>query len=285
MRLSKLASISIVLGAILSVQQHAVAAIQTGDVVKLFDSTGTGPGGQFTVKFQSGAEGFGDFDTFCVEYSETINFNTNYYVTIEPNALQGGGLLQGSLGLVAVPYDRSTFDPTKHGDPIGGDAKSGGVRWGDMTQWLYQFFALGILDDVTYGVSSYSENNTNSADALQYAIWYLQEERTQIQANNALNPTAEAIFYDLLSWANSKGSYTGRNPYDSDARYDVVAMNLWGSYSTSTGKYDKLKQSQLLLVELQRETPDDVVPEPASFAIWTLTSLAAIVAFRRRLLA
>lgn len=261
---------------VLAGQRSAHASLQTGDRVKLTNGVGNGPGGEFGVEFVSGLGGgldpFQDV-VFCLEKSENISYNTAYWVTIEPNALQGGG---GSLNPVTLPYDTSTFNPAIHGDPVGGDGPVSGDNWGDATQWLFQYFALGQLDNA---VGSYAAGDASSADALQNVIWYLQEEISSLYSG--LTGSELGIADDLLDWALDQGDYTGEDPNDPSARYDVLAMNLWGT-RTSTGKYKDRKQSQLLLIKLESNEPDDVVPEPMSVGIWGAFLALGTIVYRRR---
>jgi hypothetical protein len=251
-------------GAVLAFQGLAHAAIETGSRVKLSDSVGSGPGGQFTVTYHDGPGGFTPFQTFCLEKNETIAFNTPYYVTLEPNALNGAG---GSLGPVGNPYNPGTFNPAAHGDPVGGDALVANDNWGDATQWLFQYFTLNQLD---LAVGPYVANQTASADALQRVIWYLQQEIASISGT---------IENALLTWAFGKGDYTGLDASNPNVQYSVMAMNLWGSYNITTG-YSNPAQSQLVLIETARSIE---TPEPMSVAIWSvLVGVGSIVAWRKR---
>lgn len=257
--------------------QSATAAIKTGDQIQLTNGVGHGPGGEFGVVYIGGTggglESFQD-TVFCVEKNEFISFGKTYYVTLEKNALQGGGKSHGSLGDIVVPYDPSTYNDTLYGDPIGGDGKgSETTNWGDATQWLFQYFALGQLN----GIGGYAANNAGSADALQNVFWYLQEEITDL--HDGLGTQGERDIADgLLDWALGLGDYTGDDP-NSDDVYTVVAMNLWGTYRN--GKYEDRAQSQLQLVKLDI-VHGPPVPEPASIGVWTALLAIGGVALRRR---
>src|SRR4029077_5677849 len=79
--------------------------------------------------------------TFCIEDNEFVYPDTLYNQTINPEAIGGG-------------------DGGPHPDPVS-----------QGTGWLYSQFAAGTLPGYAYGVGRLA-----SADLLQKAIWFLEEE-------------------------------------------------------------------------------------------------------------
>ena len=104
----------------------------------------------------------GGFETFCVEMNEHIRFNSTFYVQFSDGAVNGGVGGQDPPG--------GDFDPLD-----------------DMTAYLYTQFITGALVGYDYGTGA---ARVASADALQYAIWYIEDEITAL-------PTGWATtFYD-----------------------------------------------------------------------------------------
>jgi len=132
------------------------------------DSYGSTSGGEFQVTpsdFGFTPVSLGEFDgfeSFCVELNEHIRFNSTFYVTFSDAAVNGG------VGGQEPPGSNS--DPL---DP--------------MTAYLYSEFVTESLDNYDY---SGGTGRVASADALQYAIWYIEDEITDLPAGLA------TTFYD-----------------------------------------------------------------------------------------
>jgi len=108
-----------------------------------------GRGGEFTVEVQSdGIPGhpFGSptFQTFCLETDEYVRFDKPYDVYVNDEAVNGG-----SGGPSPDPLD-------------------------PRTAWLYNKFLDGTLTG--YDFADTGDGRLNSAAALQYAIWYIEDE-------------------------------------------------------------------------------------------------------------
>jgi hypothetical protein len=106
-----------------------------------------GRGGEFTVTVASeGIPGHpvgSTFQSFCLETNEFIWFGVDYYVEINDKAVEGG-----SGGPKPDPLD-------------------------PRSAWLYNEFLNGTLDGYDFDIG-----RKNSADALQRAIWSIEEEKT-----------------------------------------------------------------------------------------------------------
>lgn len=144
------------------------------------DSYGSTSGGEF----QATPSGFGftpvglgefnGFETFCVEQNEHIRFYKTFYVTFSDAAVNGG---------VAGQYpEGSNLDPL---DP--------------MTAYLYTQFITGSLSTIGYDYTA-GPGRIASADALQYAIWYIEDEITDLPdglATTFYNDAVAAGWTDL----------------------------------------------------------------------------------------
>jgi len=161
------------------------------------------------------------FQSFCLELDEAIKPNTTYNVAIS-NAAIGGGVGGATNGA----------DPISLG-----------------TAWLYSQFAKGTL--VGYNFAGTVAERKASAFDLQYALWWLEDEKAY-DASNIFIQAAIAMFSDE---ATAKA--------DSLGAYNVMALNL-------TDDAGNLFQDQLV-----------VVPIPS--AIWLLgTAIMGLIGVRRR---
>jgi hypothetical protein len=188
----------------------AAPALKAG-VVNIADGLGNGPGGAFQITVTDGA-GLGgsasSFQSFCVERNEYISVPGNgYTASLGPDAINGG---------VGGPQP----------DPIS-----------LATAWLYSNFRNGTLSTA---VPSYTVSAAGN-DALQDAIWFLEEE---IASTSGLASTlvAAAQLAEGAGWNNP-----------ANGQYGVYAMNLSNGPS-STGAPDYLNQTLLA-----------IVPEPSTY--------------------
>jgi len=110
----------------------------------------------------------GQFETFCVERNESLGFGTPYYGTLGTSAIKGG---------------------------IGGGSPD---PLDNLTAWLYCEFVKGTLTGYDYGTGV---ARVDSANALQDAIWYIEDE---LGAGYTLTGAAKD-FYDLAVAADPKG--------------------------------------------------------------------------------
>ena len=189
--------------------------------VTFVDSFGSTAGGEFLVTptdFGFTPVNLTDalaFESFCIERDEYIRFNTTYYVTFSEAAEDGG---------INVVGDGS--DPL---DP--------------MTAYLYSQFITGDLDGYVY---DHAAARILSANALQYAIWYIEGEITTPLTGDALD------FYNDAYTAVSTGEWVGLG--------DVLVMNVFFSYDPVKG-YIGNAQDQLVMKDTSSSI---VIPAPGA---------------------
>jgi len=117
-----------------------------------FANNAAGGGGPFKAMTSGPALGTSEFLTFCLEFNEHFSYNTPYQFTLRDRAF-GGGVASG-------------------GDPVS-----------DATKWLYYKALTGDLSwyDGLPGLDLDGYVGAN----IQYAIWFLEDERTQAQIPSA----------------------------------------------------------------------------------------------------
>lgn len=143
----------------------------------------------------------GGFETFCVELNEHIRFSSTFYVKFSDFAVNGGVGGQEPPG--------SNLDPL-----------------GPMTAYLYAEFITGSLDGYDYGVG---DDRVASADALQYAIWFIEGEITDPLTGLA------GQFYDDAFAAVDSGAWLGLG--------NVRVMNVFIDPDCTLNRQDQLVMS------------------------------------------
>jgi len=105
------------------------------------------------------AERNASFATFCLEYSEEINFGATYHASVAPYAVAGG--------LSNTPGDGGIQPPASG---LGDDLDY-------RTAFLYTKFMNGQLDDL---VPAFHYPGDGSGRELQRAIWFIEGEQTSV---------------------------------------------------------------------------------------------------------
>jgi hypothetical protein len=133
----------------------AAPFVQTGDTVKVNDTTGrVSNGGAFAIT--GGSFSGASFETFCLETTEHLSLGSTYTVTLNTSAVGGGaGVVDksgaGNNGVLG------SYDPLS-----------------SKTAWLYsQYLAggAGLTGWTTTGLT-----NGQRSGEVQKAIWYLEDE-------------------------------------------------------------------------------------------------------------
>ena len=115
-----------------------------------FSNNAAGGGGPFEAKTTGTALGVADFITFCIEFNEHFSYGGTYDFTLSDNAVNGG--VAGG-----------------NPDPVS-----------DATKWLYYQVVSGGYTSTYTAATSLGLSNNVGAD-FQYAIWYLEQERTEAE--------------------------------------------------------------------------------------------------------
>lgn len=161
--------------------------------------------GYASVAKNQGYAGITSFQSFCIERTETVSGYSATY-----NAQLSTSAIFGSVGAA--------------GDPVS-----------QGTGWLYSQFATANWE----GGLSYDYTNPGrsgaggSADLLQQALWWLEDETSNINASGSNNPYTAAAVSKFGSVANARGGTA--------LDYGVYAVNMWtGSDPTVNRAQDSL---------------------------------------------
>ena len=193
----------------LAVPSAYADTIAAGDWIRLYDAgIGTTNGGPFNLYKEIGASYNYQFDTFCVETNEYFTPGAALYVADVTKQAVNGGTGGGSP------------------DPLGAN-----------TAYLYYHFRIGDLGSLTGGNFQY---NDTGADALQMAIWKLEDETAYSTVNNY-----------LVILANSASATDLQTAY----------ANVWVLNLTDGPTSQIKKQDQLTYIP---------VPEPATLLLFGL---------------
>lgn len=182
----------------------------------------------------------GSFYTFCIERSENVNLansngnNNRYYVQIADSAQNGGN---GTSNAQAA-------GPRSNG--AGEDVIS------YATAKIYQEFRNGGNFGGVGSISGAANDQAGRelTSAVQWAIWYAENEMTTLVNNVDSNPnndyinsnnTVGRLAFDIFMWAQANHGNTLGN---------VRVARMWTGFNASTGEYSGNSQDQLTLIPL-----------------------------------
>jgi hypothetical protein len=150
----------------------------------------------------------GGFETFCVEMNEHIRFNSTFYVQFSNAAVNGGVGGQEPPG--------SSTDPL---DP--------------MTAYLYTQFITGSLSTIGYDYTA-GPGRVASADALQYAIWYIEDEIADLPTGLATTFYLDAVAAGWTDLGNVQVMNVFIDPGYTLNRQDQLIMDSESSSGSHT---------------------------------------------------
>jgi hypothetical protein len=188
-------------------------AIHVGDSIKFADGPGTTGGGEFLVTVSNGGTVLDSFITFCLQRTEYIDYSTTFRI---------GGINEYAM-----------TDPVANG----GDSVKGFDYISPHTAYLYTHFRAGTLSGYDYN----SSNRWVSANHLQNAIWWFEQEISTSQSSNP--------FVVLATNAVNSGAWSGIG--------NVRVINLFFPNGAEA-------QDQLALIDPPASA---VVPEPTTLAL------------------
>jgi len=251
----KLGLIALAVAGVMGAQTVSAApmTLTDGDQIKLNwvgNYGGAHGGGAFTASGLGADSGGDTFLTFCLEFTEHISLNTAYFVDVNTQAVGGGSGVSGT-------YAGDVNGVSGSNDPLSA-----------ATAWLYTQFR--DVSNNPLGVYGFTQNNAASHNAMQLAIWKLENEISSTFNTAAFSSyNSSTLAQSLVSAAI--GATTGANPSWSGLG-NVAVLNLYTSYTN--GVFSGNSQSQLY------NTP---VPEPEIYAMMGLgLGLMGFMARRRK---
>jgi hypothetical protein len=167
--------------------------VSVGGTIRLDNGPGAGPGGEFRATVLTG--GSGSFETFCLERNEYFSYGQTLQVRSITNRAMAGGV-GGAVG-GADPLDQ-------------------------RTAYLYTQFRAGTLSNYDY---SNAALRPGDADALQNAIWFLENEITSVSGQ-------AATWVTQANSAVSGGIWSGLG--------NVQVLNLYRGTNFATHAQDQL---------------------------------------------
>lgn len=199
----------------------AVPAMANLEVTRItLETTGwqyqSGSGGEFNATVigmpLTGLPIGKNWQTFCLEQTETVSVPTgDYYAVVNTAAVLGGaGGFVGGNPLAGYSNQSDIGDPLSY-----------------ETAYLFTQFANGTLSNYAFGGTQ--AQRKASAAALQNAIWFLEGEIGSV-TGQAQTWVDEAV----------AAGWTGLG--------QVRVLNLYTSYNSTTGEVGGLRQDVLVLI-------------------------------------
>ena len=192
--------------------------------------------------------------TFCVEFDEHIQLGRNHWM------------------YVGSATDRA----------IQGGAGPSPDMLDERTDFLYRAYARGELDSFDLGGGmKFSYNDKQSANALQRALWYIEQERAGFEGDalaEALYNYADANATTLSGGVFVLNLFRKNAPFDYlRDTYNYLDKSTWDD-SSRLANYHRQDQ---LFYDASFDGSGGAVPEPATLLAW-LTLGGCALAVRRR---
>lgn len=202
------ASVALAAVTLFGVPAVSAADLVAGNIIKLSNGPGNGPGGEFIASFLDNS---GSFSTFCLEYNEYFSYGQSLKVQAINTAAVSGGVSGGNP------------DPISY-----------------QTAWLYTQFRNGTLSD--YG----GANIVNDADSLQNAFWFLEGEVTSLGSNPSGSNLTVSELAQAQTWVNQANAAVAGSWGNSIG--NVRVLNLLREGSVGSGNFNTQAQDQLYLL-------------------------------------
>ena len=221
----------------------ALASIQVGDRIRFTDQEGSISAGEYGVhKLNSVSPAGGDagsaelFRTFCIERSSYLDFDSK-------------GFIVESIASFASP---GGSESPNDGNPLGDMIEA-------QTAWLFYKFSTQTLSG--YNFSPHSMLHTHSANMLQNALWWLEDEGGE---NNAFVSLANAAVASLDPIVQAEVAFAVAHVQVLNIRFATDRHGFDGVYEYSRGVWSGPGPSD----EAQSVLYLTHAPEPAALVIW-----------------
>ncbi len=211
-RRSFLSKLAITVASLAALEFHATAdSLKINQVSGYYDTSFNG--GEFNISnvtgaasaavgyYDSKATANGGFETFCLEMNQYISVPGNYNYGVSSAAISGGV----STGATGYTSGGVSHDPISIG-----------------TAWLYLQFASGTLAGYTYAPGT---ARGTSAEQLQTAIWWLENELTLTTTQQNANPFLHLITLSVAQGGLGISDSTARAT-DNGSTYAVGVINM-----------------------------------------------------------
>jgi len=185
------------------------------------------------------------FLTFCLEETENISSGSIYVGTLNGTSSAAGRAFKGGATTDGTP---GSYDPIS-------------VK----TAYIFQNYENGFLTTNTSGYTA-----TDIGDAVQLAIWYLEEENT-LTGHGSRDTLANALITEATNAINTNAT-VGNVLWGANKFNDVRVLNIVDGAGV-------LSQSQLVLATANADVP---LPGVATMGLASFGSLAGLRFIRRR---
>ncbi|MDX2132708.1 MAG: hypothetical protein SFY69_11725 [Planctomycetota bacterium] len=202
--------------------------------------------------------GGNQFYTFCIERGENVslgNSNANgnrYFAQIADSAKNGGS--GTSNARAAGPRNNGASEDVisfataaiyrefRNGGNFGGV----GTVLGGYSAFAGAANAFGVNSNInipSYGAGSNEAAGRRMSSAVQWAIWYAENELSDADITTYGDATVRALGMRIFNWANQSSVH-------GNTLGQVRVLRLWTGFNSQTGVYSGNSQDQLTLIPL-----------------------------------